>query len=272
MSSVTPAATPFALASAVSVASGGARGAIHADWGQGRSAFGGLVAALGLRAIEAAGVAPGRPLRTLVMDFVAPAVVGEVALEVRALRSGRALSHAEVRVVQGGETCAVLLAAFGAARPSALAVTAPSAPPCPAPPGLARLPYVAGVVPAFTQHFDFRWASEGPFVGASRANVGGYIRYATPTSVDTAALVALVDAWPAPILPMLRAPAPASSVTWALDLLVAPPEGGFPSDAWWRYEADAIAAGDGYGCADARLWDESGRAVAVSRQSVVVFG
>ncbi|MBI4952987.1 MAG: thioesterase family protein [Myxococcales bacterium] len=264
--------TPFAVASAVDARGDGFLARVPEDWTQGRGAFGGLIAAQGLRALSAR-VPPERALRSVVVDFVSPAVAGPVEVEVRLLRAGRALTHAEARIVQAGETCAVVVAAFGASRPSTLALAPASPPAAPPAEALARFPYVEGFTPAFTQHFDFRWASDRfPFAGASVANVGGWIRHAAPTPVDAAALLALVDAWPAPVLPLLPARVPASTVTWMVDLAVAPPAAGFAPEAWWRFEADGIAASDGYATVDGRMWDDRGRLVAASRQSVAVFG
>ena len=40
---------------------------------------------------------------------------------------------------------------------------------------------------------------------------------------------------------------------------------------WWQYLATTDYAHDGYGHCAAQVWDDEGRLVAISRQTVVVF-
>ena len=75
-------------------------------------------------------------------------------------------------------------------------------------------------------------------------------------------------AWPAPVLPLMNAPAPASTVTWMVDIVGA--IDGEP-DAWWRFAADTVAANGGHASVEARLWGSDGALVAVSRQLVAEF-
>lgn len=69
---------------------------------------------------------------------------------------------------------------------------------------------------------------------------------------------------------MLKQPAPASSLTWTLEFVEPLPQqsGG----DWWQYLAEVEQAADGYGVTQARLWDASGKLVALTRQTVTVFG
>jgi len=241
------------------------------SWAQGRAAFGGLIAALVLDAI-ATEVQADRPLRGVVLDFVAPVAPGPVELRGRVLRSGRALTQGSAEVVQGGQVCAVLAAAWGAARPTRLRWPADRAPAEPPAARMMPLPYLDGVTPTFTQHFQYRWASERlPFSGAQVPNVGGLVRLAEPGPVDAATILALVDAWPAPVLATLDRVVPASTVTWAVNLVQPPPPGGWPGETWFRFESDTVAAGDGYADIDSRLWAPDGTLVATSRQLVVEF-
>ena len=244
---------------------------VPATWAQGRAAFGGLVVALGLDAI-ATGVEGDRALRGMVADFIAPVATGPVQVRARVLRSGRALTQGSAEVLQDGQVCAVLAAAWGAARPSRLhwpATVAPSEPPIDS---MRALPYIDGITPTFTQHFRYRWASERlPFTSADTPNVGGLVRLAEPERVDAATILALIDAWPAPVLTVLDRVAPASTVNWAVNLVQPPAPEGWPGDTWFRFESDTVAAGDGYADIDSRLWAPGGQLVATSRQLVVEF-
>jgi acyl-CoA thioesterase len=244
------------------------RARIGAEWSQGRAAFGGLLAAFAVRAARRV-VGEDRPLRSVLMDFVAPAEVGEVEVEVSLLRAGRGISHAQVQLRQKGQPLVVLLLAYGSGRSTALAWPASQRPELPDPESLAPLPYVEGIIPAFTQNFDFRWTrGDYPFTGGTRPEIGGWVRPRVPTPPDEALVLALADSWPAPILPLLSGHAPASTVTWMVDFVG--PIHGAPGD-WWAFYGDAVQAGDGYSSIEGRLWGPSGALVAVSRQCVAEF-
>jgi acyl-CoA thioesterase len=244
---------------------------LGADWAQGRAAFGGIVAALGLRALSER-LPAERALRSLMVDFIAPVAPGPVVIEARVLREGRALTHGEARIVQEGEVCAVLVGAFGAARETLVRVPGAAPPPSRAVDELPRLPYVEGRFPRFTQHFEYRWTTSGfPFSGSAEAKLGGYVRHAGPAPSDLAGLLCLIDAWPPAVLPLLHTPAPASSVTWMVDVLAPEAVAAHRWDAFYRYEAETVAAGDGYGSVESRTWAPDGTLVAAARQLVVEF-
>lgn len=243
-------------------------GAITPEWAQGRAAFGGLLVGMALRTI-APRMPPERRLRSVLVDFISPAEVGPIRVETRVLRDGRALTHVEARLVQGGDVRVVVLAAYGAARATAIRWDAPPPAPVPLPDGLAAFPYIEGVTPRFTRQFEYRWTSGTlPFQGGDDPRIGGWVRLAEPVPVDEAVVVALLDAWPAPVLPLLKGPAPASTATWMVDLL-APIDAA--ADAWWRFEGTTLGAGEGHASVDGRLWGPDGRLVATSRQLVVEF-
>lgn len=238
------------------------------DWLQGRSAFGGLQAALALRAMRA--LVPELPLRTLQTTFIAP-VSGTVTIEARVLRTGKSAVHVEARILQGGETGCLLLGIFGSSRESVVAIRPPA-------PQVARsaeqsreLPYLPGVTPVFTQHIRFRWADGGfPFSAATVARTQIYVEFRGETAVDEAQVVALADTIPSPGLSLLKRPVAASSLTWTLELLRDDYDPA--ATAGWLMDAEVTAAANGYMFQTATLWSPAGEAVALSRQSVVVFG
>ncbi len=243
-------------------------GRVTPEWAQGRTAFGGILAGMACRALRPR-VRAERRLRSVLVDFVSPAEVGPVRVDVRVLREGRALTHAEARLLQGDEVRAVAVLAYAEDRTTAIRWPAAPPPAAPGPAELAPFPYIEGVTPRFTRSFEYRWVGEAwPFAGGTEAEVGGWVRLREPVTPDDAVVLALLDAWPAPVLPLLREPAPASTVTWMVDLV-----GTFdaPAEAWWRFAADTVAAGDGLASVEGRLWSADGRLVAVSRQLVAEF-
>ena len=249
---------------------------IPATMAQGRSTFGGFVAALAVRAAERV-VGAGRPLRSLLVQFAGPVAPGSVEVQVTVLRAGRALSQVEARVLQGGEVCLLASMACGAARPTRLAWPAAPAPTLPPLDELPALPYLEGVTPTFTQHFAYRWVRGGvPFSGAAEPGFTGLIRPRVG-GVDTAMIVAMLDAWPLPVLPLATRVVPASSVTWMVNLVGATepapagPTGPPDPAAWWCCDVAAVASGEGYVDVDTKLWGLDGRLVATSRQLAAEF-
>lgn len=246
-------------------------------WAQGRATFGGMAAALVYEAIaaEIAHKADADiPLRSLTISFVAPAEVGDLHTAANILRAGRSAVQVEARATQGEQTVTAALASFGHPRTSSIAVTPGEAPQFTAPDACEALPYIEGLVPEFTRHFDYRIAAGGmPFSGSREPKLGGWVRFREATGpVSTSHLLALIDAWPPAVLPMLQQLAPASSLTWTLEVLPSALAKGGAGEDWWQYLAEVEQADDGYGFIQARLWDAQGNLVALSRQTVTVFG
>jgi acyl-CoA thioesterase len=253
------------------VAEGRYESTISEQWAQGRAVFGGVVAALMARVLERH-VPVERRLRSALIDFVAPAAPATVVIEAKVLREGRALTHAEARMLQNGELLAVFIGTYGHTRPTSVHVQGAPAATTSAPEELVRMPYVEGIAPRFTQHFEYRLhPGAGLYSGSTKATVGGYVRHPQGGPIDAAGLLGLIDAWPAAILPMLKRPAPASSVTWMVDLVGDTPAHGSESDDFFRYESHAVAASGGYASCEARLWNARGELMAASRQLVVEF-
>lgn len=241
---------------------------VPASWLQGRTIFGGLLGALLQRAMI--GLVPAdREPRSLQVALIAPVVPGRVDLEVEILRSGRSVTHASARLLQDAQVRAAAFGAFGVARPGRLRVEGLPAPQTPRPedvPPMPELPHL----PAFVQHFDFRYTSARvPFTGVAGRELGGWCRPCGEGRIDGATLAAITDAWPGSVLPNLSAPAPASTVSWTMDF--APGLAAADPDAWWQYEAHTEAAGDGYALSRAYVWDASGRLAVASRQVLAVF-
>jgi len=250
---------------------------ISEDWLQGRSAFGGLQAALALVAMRRlTGVSS--PLRVLQTTFIAPVPGGAVTVSARVLRAGKSVTHVEARIESGAETLALFVGVFGSGRSSSVVVDMPMpALPEKGPEGLRDLPWFAGIAPNFIQHYAMRWAQGGwPF-----SNTPGPItriwlrgRDAAPGTAEFGehaaelALVALTDAIPSPAISWLKTPAPASSLTWTLELIAPATDAG---DAFWRIDSEIHAAKDGYIAQTAIVHDPENRPVALSRQAVVIF-
>lgn len=247
---------------------------VPASWGQGRAGFGGLVAALVYEVMRSS-VSQDRPVRSLALTFVGPlAVDTPVSFEAEVLREGKAVSQVMGRAVQNGQVVTIMQGSFGAARPSSVQMAAEPAPAVPQVEECQELPYVPGVTPEFTRYIALRWGLGGlPFSGASSRELGGWVRLRgeierEPLTVSH--LLALVDAWPPALASHLKGIAPASSLTWTIEFIQPQPQ--LDTHDWCMYHVVIEHAQDGYGHCAASLWSSSGELVALSRQTVTVFG
>ncbi|AVO60391.1 acyl-CoA thioesterase [Pseudomonas chlororaphis] len=247
---------------------------IPTEWAQGRASFGGLVAALQYEAMRAK-VPAERPVRSLAITFVGPVTPDvPVSFEVEVLREGKAVSQVLGRAVQNGQVVTLVQGSFGASRPSEVTVVSEEAPAmkhwdeCP------ELPYVKGVTPEFMRHLAMRWSIGGmPFTGNKSRDMGGWVRLRGDVKVEPmteAHILALVDAWPPALLPHLTSPVPGSTLTWTIEFVQ--PLLALSTLDWCKYRVSTEHARDGYGHAAAALWSAEDQLIALSRQTVTIFG
>ncbi len=241
---------------------------VSEDWLQGRSAFGGLQSALALRAMREL-VPAGMPLRSLQTTFVAPVPAGVVHIRAQRLREGRSVIQLEASLHDGEQTLCRLVGVFGSARPSALEIQPVQSP---VPSTTAQeLRYVEGRMPAFTQHFGARWLrGDLPFSGGQQRETVLQLSLRDAGPADETHVLAFADFIPPIALSMFAAPTPGSSLTWMIELLRDRYDDIGLDD--WRVDAELIAARDGYTNQSVTLWGPRGEPVALSRQSMVVFG
>lgn len=248
---------------------------VTADWGQGRTTFGGLLSALVVQAMRDVCGADW-PLRALQTNFVGPVAPGAMQVEVTLLRQGKNIRQVQARVTQADEqgdeqVGGVLLGVFGTGRTSALPHLRPEQASVDKDPHASfKWPYIPNVTPAFTQHLDFRHAEGGmPFTGATEWHSRTHVRLHEPEGVDAELqAVMLADAGPTPALARLKRFAPASSVSWALELR---PVGQVEGDGFWRMDKDALATGEGYVNEKTTLWSPTGELAALGYQVVAVY-
>ncbi len=239
-------------------------------WGQGRAVYGGLVAALMMSRLQGS-VAAGQVLRAMSLSFVGPVNEGSAEFVVEVLRQGKSVTHLSCRLLQEGEVRCVMLACFGHGRLSQIIVKPSEMPSAADPSSLAALPHIPGVMPEFTQWFDYRYVDgDPPFSHSRQGVIGGWIRLQEPESAFSAAhLLALIDAWPPAVLPMYPGPAPISTMTWSAEFSDIPE--GLSASQWFRYRADSGMSAAGYASTQAGIWTDQGKLLAISHQSVAVF-
>jgi len=241
------------------------------DWLQGRTVFGGLIAAFANHAMRQS-VPADRPLRAFQVVYIAPNSAGEVEFKPSVQREGKAVTLASCTAHSGGMVSMTATAMYGAARESMLSVQQ-------APDALTVQPeHLADVLvrpgmPSFTQHYHQRWARGAPlFSRATDSSMSVYVRYRNEPSTRTTEThaLALMDAIPSPALALMDKPSPASTLSWTLEIL--DHQFSFGIDEWWRLDAHVDAAVDGYVVHTSHVVNPAGRVAAISRQVVVVYG
>ena len=237
---------------------------VPAGWRQGRGAYGGLVVAALIRAIEERVGEPGRKLRSLTAELPAPVDAGPAQLAVEILRRGNAVTTARAALVQAGELRAHAVAVLAADRPGAPAWNAMTPPELPAWDDLPEVP-AGAPFPEFASHFAYRIASGAPGQGGAPATTGWLAPRAPGEKRDAAYLAALVDAWYPAALVQLREMRPMATIAYTLDVFA------LPGDGPVRYRAAAPAGAGGYFAETRELWSASGELLALNHQTFAII-
>lgn len=243
------------------------RSTVPDSWMQGRTAYGGLSAALALHGALRL-TEPRFSLRTALVAFVGP-VAGDCAVAAEVLRRGKSSEAvwATVRSDGGVGTQATFL--FGRDRESAVDASALPAPDVPHFDDLEERR--ARELPTFTQHFDMRLAGgERLASGSDRGELIWWVRFRDAVNAPPAvALLALGDSLPPAAMCHMTAPAPVSSTSWMLHLLDLEPD---TEDGWWLLRSTATHTRGGFSAQEMTIWNTAGRAVATGGQGVAVYG
>ena len=244
------------------------RAAVPEDWMQGRTTYGGLTAALCLKA--ALPLAGGRPLRSAQIAFVGPAS-GELVSVPTVLREGKNTAFISVRMHSPEGVVAECIFAFGTARESSLdfsnmvapVVTLPDETPSFFPDEHRR--------PAFSRHFNVRLAKGGrPISGAPDGEIVLWLRHRDETApMDAVTLLAIADAPPPAALSMLTVMGRISSMTWMAEFLT---DDISTDNGWFLAQHIAQTVQQGYSSQAMRLWNARGEPMMVGRQTIAVFG
>lgn len=243
---------------------------IPADWSQGRTVFGGLSGALAFVAIRTQ--VPERVLRSFSCQFIGPLFTEtDFEIEVKVLREGKNATQATACILQNDQVVVSCQACFGVPRASSIEIQAGDSHGMTLAENPGVIPLIPGVTPDFISHIDLNVVAGGfPFSGSKHSHTHGFMRLKeTPGVMTDAHVILLIDSWPPTVIQQLSKPAPASTMTWQLDMIQESVE--MPADGWLAYQVDARQAHNGYAHSEANIWDSEGRLLALSRQTVAVF-
>jgi acyl-CoA thioesterase len=239
----------------------GWRGHVPAGWLQGRTAYGGLSAALALHAAMASDV-DVPPLRSALVAFIGP-LSGAITIRANRLRRGRNAAFVQADVES--EAGLGLRATFVFMGTVASAVD-----------------HRAGVAPAVARpgpedkvlrgHPAIRFSENFELVERHDAERAEWLRWVRLKDREglhpMVEMMAVADCLPPVALKLLGRPAPVSSMTWQLNLLGDAP---VTQDGWWLLQATSNYARAGNSSQRMGIWAADGTPVAEQMQSVAVF-
>lgn len=256
--------TPIAdLLAAAERTESGFRTAVPADWMQGRTAFGGLSAALALQAALAL-EADLPPLRSAQIAFIGP-LAGAVTITAAKLRRGRNAAFIQSDVTSdaglGLRATFVFMAELGSAVEHDQARRASAELPAP------DDQLYTGPDGFFTGNFNF-------FDPKLKLGPTEWMRWARLRARDglhpMVELMAIGDALPPGAFKLAaERQTPLSSLNWQINFLTPEPA---TQDGWWLLNAAADTVRHGYSSQHMSIWNSAGQPVAEAMQGVAIFG
>jgi acyl-CoA thioesterase len=240
------------------------------DWSQGRSAFGGISAAFASTAMRKL-VANDKPIRSLMVSFIAPLPAGKCKVEPSLQREGRNVSQCAASLIHDEKLCLQAMAAFGNSREGFSVDQQAKFDPLPRENGV-RFDGHAKRLPNFLKFFDGAWVGGGmPFASKFQPTLKMWVKHKSDMrNFPVEKIVTIADIPPPVILTHFsKPPVPSSSLSWSLEFVVPPQE---IESEWFYLEFETEAAANGYTQQSGRIFDEGGRLCALSRQCMVYFG
>lgn len=238
---------------------GGYTATLGEDWLQGRTAYGGISAALALAAVKQA-YPDLPPLRSAQIAFVGP-LSGAVRATPAQLRRGKNSAFVSCDVISDDGVGLRALFLFMASRESAIAHLDLDPPSVGIPEDdiidPARLPQ------GFLTNFVLSGMSKIP--GTAQRWV--QLRERVMLDVETE-LVVIADALPPAAMTLIRDWGPISTTTWQLNMVTDAPA---TRDGWWLLEAKTLHAGHGSSSQTMTIWNRDGAPIATATQSVALF-
>jgi len=266
-----------ALARALSLSSLGDRrhrAEIDASWVQGRGVYGGLVAGVLARALEAE-AERGLALARLTTAFCAPLAPGAAIAAVDVVRAGRnvATLRASLSNRDALGPAATCLATFARPRgPGAFTHRGLVRPSVPAPDDVPDGP--RGVYfPHFAKAFGFPHVlGPGPFFGGPGAARRGWGRPPETQPTDAALVCAVLDAWPPAIVARSSGWCPVASLELTIHFLATWHEPTVaPGGGWLHYDASCDHLEGGLADERAVLFDATGTPLATAQQLIAIL-
>ncbi len=237
------------------------------NWGQGRTMFGGMGAAISFERIRREHDSLP-PLRSAQIAYIGPAA-GELMVEAKVLRQGKSTTFVDTTLLAEGRIASKGQFVFGASRESTVQVSDNPAPQVPHYTDLeASGPHP--FQPPFFRYFEVLVASGGMVgAGQSTSELTWWARHVDQAAYGTeSGLLCIGDLLPPAVGQMMKTLAPMSSVNWQIDIFG---DDLSTEDGWYLIQNRAQWGGGGWSAQDMNVWSSDGRPIAGGRQTVVVF-
>jgi len=243
--------------------------AMSERWWVGKGPNGGYVAAVILRAVQAAAGAERAP-RSLTVHFLKAPAAGPVEVAVTVERRGGRATFLSARLTQAGTTCATALAVLSE-NWSEDGFSEAEMPDAGAPGELHTLDPAVEGRPNMLQNYRLRPALGEPAFSGGPARNGVWIRTREPHLLDAPLAATLLDTWfPAPYV-KLDGPRPAPTIDYTVHLRSPlPPPGAGPEDPY-LIAFRSNTARHGFFEEDGELWSADGVLLAQSRQLALLL-
>ena len=239
-------------------------------WQQGRGAFGGLLLATLLDAMQSREPDPARLPRAITGEICGPCLAVSSRIATHVLRRGNNQTNVTSLLRQENEI--VAHASLTMATPRRVTDVPPmgmSPPPRPRWEDVNVAPIAPPLGPAFAQHYEFRIVGTPPFTAAKEAEVTGFIRERTALSRLThAALVGRLDAFYPALFNVSSSPRPMATVSFMAEFLVDPSTLDPATPLFYR--ARSIAEAGGYVVELRELW-HGDSVVALNQQTFAIL-
>lgn len=246
------------------------RGRTHPEWANMVGPFGGITAAVIVRAIETHPDRIGEPL-ALTLNFAAPVADGAFDLSLRVVRTNRTNQHWYVELSQAGEAKATATAVFATVRDSWADTEAR---PPGAPPPEAITPTGMGHVVRWADLYDMRFV-EGPLPAAdglpnSSSTTTLWARDKARRPLDYPALAALSDVFYPRVFLRRGAIMPAGTISLTTYFLAERHQLDAVGGDYVLATAHAHRFSNGYFDQSAQVWSRGG-ALLVTTHQIVYF-
>jgi hypothetical protein len=243
-------------------------------WLQGRGAWGGLVVAAHVNAVEAeqAAMDGSRRIRNISAHMFGPLPPGAATVTATCLRAGSAMTTWQVAITgSDGQLASQAVVIAGVPRPVESNERWGTArmPELPLWHGVPSAPVRPPIGPEFGAHFEYRPVSGIPGAQGEPHALGWLAPVGEDHAWTAGTTLGIVDAWwPASYVSM-AAVRPMGTVAFSAHLLVDPST--IDADQPLAYEAWVSGTDDGFTSETRRLWSPDGRLVVENHQAIVVI-
>ncbi|MFN2594915.1 MAG: acyl-CoA thioesterase [Actinomycetota bacterium] len=245
---------------------------LRPNWWVARGPHGGYLASVLLRALTEVVGDEGRAPRSLSVHYLRPPAQGRLDIEVSLDRQGRNATFVSCSAHQEGKLYARALGAFSYALDDSPSFDDAPMPDVRSADDSYRIPHDDPNTPPFLKNFDIRWAlGEAFFSGATKGEVGGWIRTNEPHIGDSIAIATYMDAFAPAAFPRISSPAIAPTMDLTIHFRTALPLASTrPEDLYLGIFRSSLAR-DGFFEEDGSLWAPDGTLVAQSRQLALLI-